>query len=184
MVLDHDRQPAPVAIARFGGEALDHFLLQHEVHVADQVGVIEQVEDQRRGDVVGQVADHPQAVRLGAQLGEVELHRIALVQGELRIEAELELEQRNQVLVQLDHVEMRAATGQALGEGALAGADFHQAFACTRVNGAQDAVDDAGVVQEVLAEAFAGAVLVKVGHGRLRGSSLKLEAEEGAQFSR
>jgi hypothetical protein len=28
---------APVTTARAGGQALDHFLLQHEVHVADEV---------------------------------------------------------------------------------------------------------------------------------------------------
>ncbi|MCY1543941.1 hypothetical protein D9M68_797820 [compost metagenome] len=59
VVLDHDRQPAPVAAAGLGGQALHHFLLQHEVHVADQVRVVQQVEDQRGGDVVRQVAHHP-----------------------------------------------------------------------------------------------------------------------------
>jgi hypothetical protein len=41
VVLHHDRQPPPVAATRLGGHALDHFLLQHEVHVADQAGVAE-----------------------------------------------------------------------------------------------------------------------------------------------
>ncbi|MNT07882.1 hypothetical protein D3C72_1426030 [compost metagenome] len=48
VVLNHDRQPTPVATTRTCCQALDHFLLQHEVHVADQFGIVQQVENQRR----------------------------------------------------------------------------------------------------------------------------------------
>ncbi|MCY1410018.1 hypothetical protein D9M71_253800 [compost metagenome] len=35
MVLDHDRQAPPVTTPRAGSQALDHFLLQHEMHVTN-----------------------------------------------------------------------------------------------------------------------------------------------------
>ena len=92
VVLHHDRQATPVATARAGGHALDHFLLQHEVHVANQRGVVQQVENQRRGDVVGQVADDAQAAWRRFEAGEVELQCVALIQAKARIVAELALQ--------------------------------------------------------------------------------------------
>ncbi len=126
----------------------------------------EQVEDQRGRDVVRQVADHLQAAWWHTQLVEVELQRIALVQAEIIAASELVLQDRDQVLVQLDNVQLSATAQQAFGQGALARADFQQVFAGLGVDGAQDAVDDACIVQEVLAEALACPVLVLLVHGR------------------
>jgi hypothetical protein len=39
-----------------GNHALDYFELQHEVHVAHALGVAREVKEQRRRDVVRQVA--------------------------------------------------------------------------------------------------------------------------------
>ncbi|MNG06556.1 hypothetical protein D3C84_898040 [compost metagenome] len=78
------------------------------------------------------------------------------------------LQDGNEVQVQLDHIELGAAGQQALGEGALAWADFQQVLARAGVDAAQDAVDHACIVQEVLAEALARAVLVMFGHRRLQ----------------
>ncbi|MNI62765.1 hypothetical protein D3C73_1180980 [compost metagenome] len=167
VVLNHDRQATPVTTTRAGSQALDHFLLQHEVHVADQVRVVQEVKNQRRGDVVRQVADHSQAAWRGIQAVEVELQRIALMQVEVALAGKLLVEDRDQVLVQFHHVELRAAAEQALGQCALARADFQQAVFCLGMNGAQDAVDNAGIVQEVLAKAFARLVLVLLGHKRV-----------------
>ncbi|MNN56089.1 hypothetical protein D3C81_1710000 [compost metagenome] len=147
------------------------------------------MEDQRRGDVVRQVADHAQFLAVRRQAVEVELQRIAGVEGEVRVEAEAHLQQGQQVLVQLDHVQLGAAAEQALGKGALAGADFHHVLARARMDGAQDAVDDTGIVQEVLAETLAGAVLVQLGHRETPGLERQAsrlaqgEKDEGAQFT-
>ncbi|MCY1450662.1 hypothetical protein D9M71_674880 [compost metagenome] len=137
------------------------------MHVADQLGIGQQVEDQWRGDVVRQVADHAQAVRRGAQAGEVELQGVALVQAEVVAASELLVEDRHQILVQLDHVKLCAAAQQAFGQGALARADFQHAIARLGVDRAQDAVNDPGIVQEVLAEALARPVLVLLTHSRV-----------------
>jgi hypothetical protein len=39
---------------------LDDFALQHEMLVLDALGRIQEMEEDRRRDVVGQVAEHPQ----------------------------------------------------------------------------------------------------------------------------
>ena len=76
------------------------------------------------------------------------------------------LQNRHQVLVQLHHVQLGTAAQQAFGQSTLARPDLQQVFARSGVNGAQDTVDDAGVMQEVLAEALARPVLVMLDHAR------------------
>ena len=137
-----------------------------------EVRVVEQVKDQRGRDVVGQVADDAQAVRLCAEATEVELQRVALVQIEVLAPGEFALQDGDQVEVELDDIQMRAAVEQSLGQCALAWADLHQSFTLLGMNRPQDAVNDASVVQEVLAKALACAVLI-IGH---RGSRAQLEA--------
>ncbi len=180
VVLHHDRQPPPIAAARAGGHALDHFFLQHEVHVANQRCVVQQVENQRRGDVVGQVADNAQAAWWRVEAGEVEFQCVALIQAKARIVAELVLQDGDQVEVEFDHVELCAAAEQTLGNGALAWADLQQAFIFLGANGAQDTVDHPGIMQEVLAEALARAVLV-FGHVRLRATPRVVLLEAGCK---
>src|SRR5690606_30141629 len=102
--------------------------------------------------------------RLGVQAREVELQRVALVEVKARIAGELGIEDGDQVEVELDHVQACAAVEQAFGQCALAGADLQQTFTLPGVDGAENAMDDAGIVQKILAEAFARAVLV-FGHG-------------------
>ena len=60
-----------------------------------------------------------------------------------------------------------AAGQQALGQCALARADFQQAVFGLGMDGAQDAVDHASVVQEVLPEALARPVLILLTHIRV-----------------
>ena len=59
--------------ARFCDHALDDFSLQHEVHVDDLEAEPGQMEQQRRRNIVGQVADDPD---VAAKLREVYLQRI------------------------------------------------------------------------------------------------------------
>ncbi|MCY1410017.1 hypothetical protein D9M71_253790 [compost metagenome] len=125
------------------------------------------MENQRGGDVVRQVADHAQTVGGGAQGVEVEFQGIALVQAKIFVAGKLAVEDRHQVLVQLDHVQLCAAAEQAFSKRALARADLQHAIALTGVDGPQDTVDHASVMQEVLAEALARPVLVVLGHSRV-----------------
>ena len=79
--LQHHRQPAVVLAARRRGHAVDDFLLQHEVLVDDGVGRLEQVEQDRRRDVVRQVADDAQLApaAAAAQRREVDLSTSASI---------------------------------------------------------------------------------------------------------
>ena len=59
--------------------------LQHEMHVGDGIGLFNQVKQQRRRDVVRQVADQAQLALVVAQAAEVELERIGVVQMKLAL---------------------------------------------------------------------------------------------------
>ena len=81
---EHHREPAVgVAVGR-RGHPVDDLLLQHERHVADGVAALEQMEQQRGRDVVGQVADEPQRAAVRGERGEIELERVALVDDRVR----------------------------------------------------------------------------------------------------
>src|SRR5690606_2267033 len=119
---------------------------------------------QRCGNVVGQVADHPQLLARLGQGAEVEFQGVALVQGELRVAAEAGLQHGMQVVIEFDHVKLAAAGEQAFGQGTLARADLDQMLSFARGNAAQDAVDHAVIVQEILTETLARPVWSKFGH--------------------
>jgi len=89
------------------------------------------------------------------------------VQVEVGFAGELLVEDRDQVLVQFHDVQLPAAGQQALGQRALAWADFQQAVFGLGMDGAQDAIDYASVMQEVLPEALARPVLVMLSHIRV-----------------
>lgn len=65
---------------------------------------------------------------------------------------------RNQVPVQFDGIQRAGFFQQLLGEGTQTGADLHQMLPGPGVDRPEDAANDAGVVEEVLAKALAGAV--------------------------
>ena len=65
------------------------------------------------------------------------------------------LGQRNdQVAVEFDDGQFAVAVEQRIGDGTLPRADLDQALAGLRIHRPHDAVDDAVVVQEVLAQAL------------------------------
>ena len=54
----HHRQAAIALVPGPGNHAVNDFALQHEMHVGDQAAKTEQMEQQWRGDVVGEVTDY------------------------------------------------------------------------------------------------------------------------------
>src|SRR5574343_42074 len=153
-VLQHDRQTAEIGVTRLGHHALDDFLLQHEVHVVDRLGVVGEVEKQGGRNVVGQVADQTLP---RADAGEVEGQRIALVDGHA-LPAMLLFQAGDQVTVAFDDVQVIDPLQQGLGDGAEAWADFDYRITTLWIDGRNDGTDDALVDQEVLAKSFAGDV--------------------------
>ena len=67
-------------------------------------------------------------------------------------------EQGDQVAIQLHHVKVADFIEQREGQGALAGADFHQGVLVAGRHAAHQLVDHPGVGEKMLAEPFPGAV--------------------------
>ena len=84
VILHHHREPAIGFIARHRAEALDNFELQHKVHILNKLAHLNQVKQQGRGNIVGQVADkaHWSAVM---KLGKVGFQGIATKNTKVRI---------------------------------------------------------------------------------------------------
>ena len=160
VVLKHHRQASEILAARIGHHAIDHFLLQHEVHVIYQGRERNQMEQQRAGNVVGQVADNLQRPRT-LERTKVEFERIAFVDGQ-PFRREALPKSRNQVAVDLDHLQMVDAFQQRAGDGTQPRSDFDQGVARTRGNRVHNLLDDAGRDKEVLPKPLPGSV---PGHG-------------------
>src|SRR5207302_158744 len=106
---------------------------------------------QRRGNVVGQVADDTHA---GRKAREVELERIGFVDRETRHFAQ----PGGEVAVDLDRMQLARALDQRRAERALAGADLDDAFAGPRRDGIDDAREHLALVQEMLPESLTRAM--------------------------
>src|SRR5574340_1290083 len=114
-----------------------------------------QMEQQRRGNVVGQVADDAQVV---TQAAEIELQGIAAVHAEA-LGGPASLQARDDVAVELDGMQVRQALEQRASQRTEAGADLDDGFPRLRMDGVDDGVDGAVVDEKVLAEALARRVV-------------------------
>ena len=124
--------------------------------------MVEQVKQNGRGDVVGQVAHHPQlgGVEALGQFGEIDLQHIRLGHAQLGVAAQL----TGQVAVDFDHLQMSQALDQGLGQSGPAGANLDHGLPCLRCNGTDDVFNDRAIGQKVLAKALARRV--RVGHAQ------------------
>jgi hypothetical protein len=130
--------------------ALHHLALQHEMHVAHPIGEPGEMEKQRGGHVVGQVAHQPQPV---AKRGEVELQRVGAVHRQA-LRREFREQARGEIPVDLDRLEPAHALEQQASERALARADLDQHVVRLRRDRVDDSRQHPPVVQEVLSEAL------------------------------
>ena len=162
-VLRHDAQPPPQFAAGLCSQSLNNFLLQHEVHIGNDCGVVQQLENQWRRDVVGQVAHHAQwlpAVLFG-QMSVIECECIMTVHCEIRLQSMGRQQTRQQVAVQFDDIELAAAVDKPRCQCALSRAYLHEVLFRARIDRLQNAIDNGGVVQKILPETFAGPVLCR-----------------------
>ena len=141
------------------------------MHVADTLGGIQQVEQQGGGDVVGQVPHHAQAVRGRCQGAEIELKGVCHVDAQVPAVRTARAERGGQLGVDLDHLQAAQPIEQRAGDGPLTRTDLHHGLARLRGDGVHDAADDSGVVEEVLTEALAGAVVHAVPPPLMRSSA-------------
>ena len=152
--LQHHREPAVVLVARPRSDPVDHLLLQHEVLVVDGVARLEKVEQDRRRDVVGQVADDAQLSprRDGGQGREIDVEDVGLDD----VEPGRAAQPRGQVAIELDDRERAAALEQRTGQRTPARADLDEGLTASRIDRIDDPVEHRSVDQEVLAEPLPG----------------------------
>ena len=117
---------------------------------------LREVKEQRRADVVREVADDPQR---GAERREVELERVGDVQRQLR-GREIGGESRGEIAVDLDGVEMPGALDQRPRQRGETRTDLDQPVAGLRRDGVDDARDVVRIGEEILAKALPGLVAV------------------------
>ena len=110
----------------------------------------QEVEQQRRGDVVGQVADDAGALW---QRTEIEFERVR----DMHLDS-LGREPRREVAVDLDRLHVRRALEQRARQHALPRPDLHDGVLRRGRDRLDDSAHDARVVQEMLPEALARAV--------------------------
>jgi hypothetical protein len=125
------------------------------MHVGDRAGVREAVEQDRAGDVVGQIARHPQFAA-SRKRGQVHLQYVGMDDFEFTHARRTRAQRFDQIGVQLDRGQMSGRLEQRQRERALAGTDFDDAIVRARRDCRDDAFDHPALVQEVLAEMLFG----------------------------
>ena len=140
-------------IAGRRGHARDDLPLQHEVLVEHRACGGQQVEQDRRRDVVGQVADDAQlAAPPCRQRREVDAEHVGFDDFEHRVLAQ----PRREVAVEFDDGEVLAALDQRQRQRAEPGADLDQRLAGPRVDRRDDVVEDAGSARKCWPKRFLG----------------------------
>ena len=114
--------------------------------------LVEQVEQQGRGDVIRQVADDAQFAVRRCEGTEVELECIGAVNRHRLWQRFAQT--RNEVTVYLYNIQTRDFTDQFAREHAFAGADLDDVIRRLGIESRDDVLDDPALVQEVLAEAL------------------------------
>ncbi|MNI61639.1 hypothetical protein D3C73_1169200 [compost metagenome] len=127
------------------------------------------MEQDRRGNVVGQVADQADRLAIG-KLGEVHPQHVAVDDGQFTQRFGGGGQRRDQVAVELDHRHLRVHAQQRQGDRTLARADLDQAVAVPGIDRHHDLVDVVAVGKEVLAELLLGRGGKHRAGGGMRGS--------------
>ena len=158
---DLHRGDAVRVVAGTGGKPLPCLALHHDEHPIDGGDPVEQIADQRGGDVVRQVGHQDPPWSSGRERFPVEL---ASVTGDHRrggLGEDLS-QGGEQVTIELDRGHRRAGLDERQGQGAEPGADLDHVVTRSDRGEARDAADGVGVGDEVLAERSAGAEPVPV----------------------
>ena len=123
------------------------------MHVAHRRSVGERVEQDRRGQVVGQVADQAEW-RIPGKRREVDVHHVGVQQGQRAVRLRRRSQGFQQVAVELDRSQRPVPIQERKRQRALTRADLDNTVAGARVDRHHQFVDNAAVVQEVLAQRF------------------------------
>ena len=92
----------------------------------NDIAGLEQAEQQRRRDVVGQIADHAQPVAAGRrQRAQIEFERIGPMQLPARLAAGTPLQLIGQIAIDLDRIQLSRGRKQLCRQRSAARADLH-----------------------------------------------------------
>ena len=125
------------------------------MHVEDLPAIAQQVKQQGRRDVVGQVADNAQPL---AERRKIELECVSLVDRHVAKVPVPRSQPAHEVAVQLHEMQPATAAGEGVRDRALAGSNLYNEVVTVRTDRANDRVDHAGIGQEMLAKALPRAV--------------------------
>ena len=151
----HHGQPPVIPRPGPGRHPRNDLLLQHEVHVGDRVDLLDEPEEERRRDVVRQVAGKPQlrrpsraAARRSNSSASARCTRSSPWSAQRRVSAGTTSGSISMTS------SAPAALEQRRADRAAPRSDLHQPLAGLRVDRAHDPVDRAGVVEKVLSVAL------------------------------
>ncbi len=148
-VRDPNAHRAVRLLTRTRDEPVPHLPLHHHDVPVDRRG-LQLVEQQRHGDVVGQVRDHRPAS--GAERGgPVGPHRVGDVDPHVRVGADDLGERSRQPAVDLDREDLGPGLGERDGQGPEPGPDLHDAVPVLDPGVRHDGPSEVGVGEEVLA---------------------------------
>ncbi len=150
---DHGRRSVG-AVTWCGGEPLADLALDHGDPAPDAGQLLDRAQEHSGGDSVGEVGDDLGGG--GVESGEVALHRVTPVDGDVAEGSDGVLEGGAQARVDLDDVEVAHTRGDVLGEHAEAAADLEHDVLTGQLGGAVDHAEDVGVDEEVLPEVPVG----------------------------
>ena len=126
-VLDPQRRRPVGLVAGVGGEALAHLLLHHDQHPTNQRFALEQVQDQRRRDVVGQVR-HDDGLAALEDVGVVGVQGVGVVHRDA-VGTDDRAQWLEQIAVDLHGVDFGAGLDEGQRERTQSGADLEDEVA-------------------------------------------------------
>jgi hypothetical protein len=143
---------AVLAGARRRNDTVGHLALDHQHDALRPCGTLEQAEDDRRRDVVRDVADHLHLVRVWTHGMQVQAHEVGVHDSDVRLLFVLCGQCGSQRVIELHEDQATDARGQVPCERTLAGPDLEHGIGRRRLQRRDDAPLLVRVDQEVLAE--------------------------------
>ena len=138
--------------SRAGSEAFGHLPLHHHEHPIDRRHPIEEVGDERRGDVVRQVGDEHPVIVIAEEVRPVDRHRVGFDHRDPVELAHHVGERPHQTVVDLDGGDVGARLGEGQGERPQTGADLDDVVAGPDRGEVGDAPHGVRIGDEVLTE--------------------------------
>ncbi len=152
-VLRQDREDAVVLRPRPGHEAPSHFGLQHQHHPINQMVGVQELEQQRRRNRVGQIGDHHRPVghRVVGKRQRVAEPKLQIIDS-----CQRGLQGFAQRAIQFDRDDMPGLFAQGASQNPTTRADLQHRVLAPKRGGGHNFPDNVVIDEEMLAETFLG----------------------------